>query len=296
MQTSNLLADHLRNFMLGVQQLRNGKLSPYLLSPESLSNALTHVASVLRESFHQKLHFVHPTVDFYYRSARFAYARTPTHLLLTLHIPLTNVNESFDVYTLYQHDLIVHHNWSHVMKLPNIPAGIVVASSRQYYAEVTAAELQLILHSPHEHARVYRRVTRHVCVIAILDDDTMAINHTCHYQVVSKTPSPLVVHVDEHKYALTGIDSYNVTCAARAGVATRVMPGCESCMITIPPACSYFDGNYLVYADGPSQDIVLDQPGGMSRAFGPRHRLNLALLSKFYAGEHLRQIELYNFS
>lgn len=292
--TANLLNNHLRSFMVALQQLRNGKLSPYLVPPLALQAALRHVHQTLETQF-QGLHMVHPHVNFYYRSARFAYARTGKHLLLTLQIPLSKVPDAFDVFAIHQHDLIVSSTSSHAMRLLDIPSAVAIAESRKYYAELSETEMQLLLHSPHEQVHIYRHVTRDNCLMSIFNADHIAVNLSCHYKVVTDSLKPGIVHVQENLYALTAVPKYNLSCLTQFSTLNQSLAGCESCIIKIPSTCTYEDGVSIVPAS------LERDPGDrygqqhMSRAIVPIHQLNLALLSKFFNEERIDQLASHNF-
>ena len=47
LRASELLDEHLASFLIAAQQLRDGKVSPFLLSPEILSEAIANITTIL---------------------------------------------------------------------------------------------------------------------------------------------------------------------------------------------------------------------------------------------------------
>ena len=279
---AELVSDHLMSVLVAVQMLRDGRVSPYLLPPELLQNALAEITGILNDHFGSKLQDVYANPQYYYAHSDYYYARTETHLLLTVLIPLTNHREDLDFYRVHSYPLPLQQNTSHTMVLQSIPEVIAIARSGQWYSTMTLDDLKDVVKNMRpKTGRVFRANSKSECIVAIFTGDAQAIGKSCHYTVLTTTLKPTIWQLQDHLYVLTAIKNYNLTCTNITNqITTENFGGCHSCILTLPQNCEYDDGINHIFAFSVKDETSVP----MARS----HILNLGLLSHFFESDKIQ--------
>ena len=116
--------------------------------------------------------------------------------------------------------------------------------------------------------------------MAIFEDAKHEVDKLCQYSVTVKGLESGIFHIVDSVYLIINIANYSVTCDRNAAVD---YVGCQSCIITIPANCQFFDGRWFTMRS-------LTQTTNASLT-NMKHTTKLELLLKFFDNESISMIQ-----
>lgn len=268
------LTSHQQSFLTSMQLLTASKLPSYLMSSTRLANAISEITGALTDSSFQ---LISKDPIYYYRNALFSYGVVNRQLLINVQFPLTVFQTKFRVYEVEKIQQLVPDHPNAVMKLSNVPSGLVIQNDRSLFYEL--GESELIQAKENKNFEITHRVTKKLnssfCVIALFLDDRSKIKKNCNYQIVLDALTPGLMWISGNKFLISGQKAYTVVCK---GSEKRYQ--CETqCVINLEPGCAL---------DTPSEFIPAIYGNGTSAS--KRYTISASILSHFFEDADMRLI------
>ena len=246
------------NFLSGLNSLAEGNLSPHIVPPQTMSNALRTVKNAISKS-HPGYTINHMDLIFYYTHHLSSYAYTDKHLLVHVQVPFSREESSFTLYKTHSFPipLAAHDPRSQGMsQVTSISDYLAVSPDRSTYFELTQPDLSVcvgtkILICPYDQVMVHR--PQYSCTAALFFRQDDAFTAACSPSVFPDIPVPdNVIPIGRSRYLITtNSPSYSLTCAdqaiqsfpARAYAQVSVPCGCTLTinMLTVSPSLSSCD-------------------------------------------------------
>ena len=221
----------------------HGQLSPILLPPELLKQAIYSIHSELMHQVSTDVNILHSNVvGDHYRSHRFVVARQGSKLLvIALTFPLTSNQYDYTLYQLQSFPVPVpgEHNAAHVTEITNLPYGVAFRSPHahhEYLVFSTKPDLIdnffLYTHQQSEPLRIFS--THHTCVSALLQNNRSLINQLCQFHFRPEYLQPNIIPLTSSTVLVTNMSSLTYDCYRRR----KTVHDCLQCQMTIPCGCS----------------------------------------------------------
>jgi hypothetical protein len=252
-----------------LESLINGKVSPMLIPARALFNVM---ARIRRDVSQEDSTIVFDDPSFYYHKGTFVFAREGEVLYITLQFPMSTFeNMPFDVFEIRSFPMVLPNSDNNVMNIKGLPRGLVIHRDREYFYTLTQVELEDIGVHHHAHPRtIFSKVKKGSCLTAIFYDEGKDVDKFCSYEITTNGLQPVISLIRDSTYFLVNIENYTLQCDDH----TKVVPGCRSCMITLPPRCRLQHNDWMV--------PMTKFDGQETSAIDQTHVLNIPLLMQFF--------------
>ena len=246
------LTNHQQSYITSMQSLANGRLPSYLLSAGRLREILRKISESLD---HSPFSLIHTDTLWYYKHARFVYGHVEKQVFINIELPLTSFRNKFRVYELEKIQQLVPDQKSAKMILSEIPSGLVIQNNREFFYELSDAELiQVKLKEATKiESRVMKKVNSSICVIALFTDNREKIKEHCHYTIILDDLKSGIFWLSGNKFVITAQETYTVKCNDSEKIAI-----CETqCVLFLDPGCSIeTETEYVPAIFGNGTDVV----------------------------------------
>jgi hypothetical protein len=287
--TSNLI-----NLIEAFELLHAGFISPYLITPRMLSDALSWLTvHIRRECSATNAHnVVHADVDHYYKHASFIAQTSASRVYISLKIPLSYYVTLFNLYRLRTFDQPLHNTTDHVIRLHNLPYSVAIRSDgggSPYTTHYFLNEQEFSrVYSITSSSPVHVFLNKMTCALAIFMDNAKEIKRLCDYSILLDLAESSIIVLNANTLLLTHVPNYTVICGVKrqhASVSSRVSTvkhGCVNCIVKHDRHCVIEANGVTVRAmtfqDDPSVDPA------------KRHIFNAPLLNHFVSEEKLQML------
>lgn len=290
---------HLNSFLTALQLMAGGSLPSTLVSAAMITKAMEEIKQAT------EYEYVLKTPLEYYKYGKFTYVRFGDKLILNLELPMVMKQHrlGFTAFEIVIIDLIVPNQPTAVTRLKTDVKALAISYDGKWYMELDNFDfLQLKIPGGQlNYDRVYRRTTPEVCLLAIMDNDAVAIKKTCKYQIILDILKPSIQWLRESEYLLTRMErGYAIHCEENSGLSGGNRNGCEQCIIKVPPQCGIKGQDYNtpyeggIHKEQAEEGIILTN-SNYTRVHDPNkggagHIVNKALVSHFFSEEELALI------
>ena len=120
LEHSNHLNRELKEFKLGIINLVEGKLSPFLIQPEHLRAAFHDIQKLLNRNY-PGFGLAYQDIQNVYSSGNFLFARNNSNLYITIKLPLTYRQKALSLYKLSTIPVPINETSTHAITLLNLP-------------------------------------------------------------------------------------------------------------------------------------------------------------------------------
>ncbi|XP_067650865.1 uncharacterized protein [Haliotis asinina] len=281
-QNAYVVEHQLEELKLGIQDLAKNKLSPLLIDPETLLQTIHHLSSVLSNKY-PKFHLLHTNPNYYYSQAKFIFARTKSHVYISVKFPLSSLGKPFKMYKVISLPLPINSTSTHSTHLLATPPYLAVSSDAQSYVEIDSSTLtscsgdEIALHCPFRIPIV--SINRPSCTLALYHNNKQQIKNLCDFRYVTKPQPPQLISVDSSQVLIYQIPFLTLTCPK----AHRMITGCNFCLIKTPCYCSLSTEELFYPASFGSCSNNTSQISHL-------HPVNLPLLQHFFDDTALASI------
>ena len=133
---STILDKQLTSVTSGIHNLAQGKLSPYLLTPESIKDTLKQIQATIDDKF-SGFRIIHKSPLHYYRSGSFAFTRVHSKLFLTINIPISSMKHSLRLYKVQSYPFPGNTSSTHATQLLDLPQYYAHTQDNQHFTTLT---------------------------------------------------------------------------------------------------------------------------------------------------------------
>ncbi|XP_067654068.1 uncharacterized protein [Haliotis asinina] len=280
-QKANTVEHQLEELKLGILDLDKNKLSPLLISPHILEQTIHHLSSILSNKYPNfRLLQTNPT--YYYSQAKFIFARTKSHVYISVKFPLSSLTQPFQMYSNISLPVPVNKTSAHSTQLLDILPYFAISSDSRYFLSLDSSTVascsgdEFVMHCPFRTALVSS--TKPSCSLALFQNSKSLIKSLCNFRYITKPQPPQLISIDTSKVLVYRIPFLTLHCPTH-----RVIAGCTFCLIVTPCYCSLS-----------TEDLFFPAPFGSCRDSHNQithlHPVNLALLQHFFDDSTLSSI------
>lgn len=266
-----------QNLVNSVENLINGNIPSLLISKKIITEVLSQIQKELLKD-QSNFHIIHADPTWYYRHAKFTFAKYKSQIIISLNIPLSALNSKFTIFKMlcFPMNLPDSSNTSHIMLLTNQEQGLAVSNDLKFYYTLTELQLdKALVANTQQERRIYLPTNDQSCALAIFLNNKTTVDQYCHYVIVMNSLKSSVNHLEKSQFLLFFIKSYTLNCLNKR---TNHI-GCQSCVIELPGNCSFESEKYFIppVLSENTQHVIL-------------HTTNIPLLMKFFNSDSLNSI------
>ena len=259
-----LVHDSINELENGIDNLVQGRLTPNLLSVDSLASVLNNVSSKLMRN---GLRLCFENAKDVYNLHTYEFARSGHDLIIRVLIPYTNLPK-LNVYETHVLSIPVPNKNDWFTTIKGIPPVIIVAPESGIIGEITGIPDGPVIESNRVN---WYRENEKSCLFSIVADDPDWVRTQCNFSTQQGMKQSTVLRLSQNVYVLSNFVDLSLICF-RQKEPTRIM--CNPCLITLGCGCE---------VRSPTSDIVkrscIDQNSTDSKI---EHVINLAMLQHFY--------------
>jgi len=275
-----MLLDNLERLQAGVEGLIQGFLSPALVPPNEIEHSLYLVGNMIRR-YRADLRILRNGATFYYGQHHFVASRHEDHLVVNLHIPLTDVPISLPLYQVHILPVPVP-GAAHATVLHNVPPFFAYHAAYPFHLRF---DERPNLHASnmiylHEHGGKMQTNENLACILAILNDRQSDVKRFCQFTLLTHFVRPDIFVIDESHIVLTNISNVTLRCYAKA---PKVVNCQMMCKLSLPCRCSLHSS--VAYMPQHFSNCI-----SFRREPQMLHAVNLALLQQFFSESKLDEV------
>jgi len=279
-----ILRNHLSEFQTGLEMLASGLLSPALIPPRDIFQALRAIEDIIRTvhtSEGMNLRILRHKVGHYYRMHDFMTIRQYDNILIQLPVRLGILPVHLNLYEVHVTPMITPGSEKHITILDQVPKYLAYNPQSEYFLEmdkipeISSSNLIFLEHT-HE---ILKSSEQQSCLLAIIHNNKSQIAHLCKYTVVTNAVTSDIFVLDRRHVLLTQVSNATVNCRGRL---SHNITCAATCRIALSCGCSLVTDTAFIppRLEGciPSFDKVR-----------PVHSVNLAFLSQFFKESELSE-------
>ena len=268
-----------QDFLNGLEQLRNGKLSHLLISPGTIKRALQDIKDLLATN-NLPYSVVYSDVGFYYDSLITSYSYTRTHVYIHISVPVANIPAQYALYDISVMPVPLQTNGNSsgtgYTVIQNMPHVLALNERDGCFMELS--ETQLAKCSGRHTLTCNEVFPRRLldsqsCASALLFNDIHMITSLCSFNIFPQRSVPTqFLQVNTSSFLVsTEHKSYQLSCMDQS---VRTVSGCSFCVLRVPCRCTLHVGPYALAASSSacndSKPLVVKE-----------HTINYAVLAHF---------------
>jgi hypothetical protein len=266
--------DHLNEFTHAIHALRNGHLSPALISYRDMSDALDQAEQYLRAQC-STCQLISKDPAFFFGETDFSVTRYAQSLLVLVKIPFATNAVRFSVYHIHSWPVPVTADTRHVTRLQRLATAIAVPNPPygEYYVyptvrpEIAAHTLLNI-----DNALGFS-IKQWTCERALLEYQTDRITSLCQVYVYPNQLEPTVIRLNQSHVVLANTSHVRLTCANKS---QETVPACGYCLLVLPCRCALTADQFTVASR--FAGCIENDTQSAVKYFG----INMAVLTKFF--------------
>ena len=281
---TNILRGRLNRLGQAVQSLVQGRVTPHLISKQTLSHVLHTIKLRMRKHYSQ-FYLTHLDPSFYYSHGKFVYARNHSSLYVTLKFPLSSLRLPLNLYKVISLPVPVHHNSTtskHATQLLSLPDYFAITPHHDHFLPLSATDL---INCQHDSVMLcdinlaLSPITVPDCTMALFSNNGRQIHQLCNFRFTQNLLQPNIIELSATTALVYNSKNLVLDCVEEK----KIIPGCAFCIVNIPCRCSlstdslYFSPR-LVSCYNSSTTVTVVHP------------VNLALLQQFFDDSKLDSI------
>ncbi len=272
-----------RQFMEGVYNLLQGKLSPNLVPPEIIQHTVSEINTKLQNKF-PGFSVTHSHPSLYYDTVQMVYARHQNSLYVTIGIPVSFESTTFELFQVETFPIALNHSTNHASLLIDIPPYFAYSKHFDVFIELTEPQLSRCQGENPKQCPVMpaqRSATKYPsCVSAIYLQNVQLIKSLCDFKLIPQGLQSQVQEIEPGLLLMSNIQSVTYVCSGKLGKTTK---GCRFCVIHIPCQCAVHADNFVI----PARLNNCNKTNIESVTH--LHPLNLGWLQQFFSSDLLSQ-------
>ena len=222
----------------------NGHLSPHLINPKELARILDDTKITISASF-PEFHLTYNDLDYYYRDNCIFVTRTSRSIWVTIKLPLTSVDNMFNLYKIHSMNVPVHNETSLSSKINNVPNYIALNLNSQTFIEIKEKPEDCIKNNHICRApSAYLDFNSESCALAIFLNEQNSIKEHCQFQINNEKLTSQVLEIDPERGAYLLINISKIHKATDNKLSVR--DGCMFCIYSLPCDTSVLFDNFII--------------------------------------------------
>ena len=139
-EKSRKLETRFQELIQGVYELVEGKLSPRLIPPQTLSNCITDIQNILNNNY-QDFHLIHKDPKDIYKKVHTFFTRNDTKLYISVKFPISPFAEPLTMFNILSFAVPLNETSNQATHLVGLPEILAVTSDLTYYSTLEKQEL-----------------------------------------------------------------------------------------------------------------------------------------------------------
>lgn len=279
-EKSRKLETRFQELIQGVYELVEGKLSPHLVSPTTLSNSIKDIQSIINNKF-QGFHLILTDPKDIYKKAHTFYTRNGTKLFISVKFPMSPFAEPLTMFKILTFPVPINETSNHATHLVDLPEILAVTSNLAYYTTLNAQDLikcsrtKIVTCS---FTQVLKPFTYNSCELALFKNDKTLIKSLCNFRVSLDHVQPQVKEISDSAILVYKTKILEFDCQS----GRKTVTGCDFCILSRQCKCAIS-----------TSDMYL--PPRLSKCHEDTtskvHPVNLALLQQFFNDTSLKNVD-----
>lgn len=278
-QKSRQLEALFNEFLEGIYQLVEGKLSPHLINTETMISTLNEIQEILNRKY-PGFHLVYKDPTHIYHFVDTIFARKGLKLYVSVKFPISPFVKPLSLFKVISFPVPVNDTSDHATQLLNLPTYFAISHDLQYYTTLESQELNACKYNKMiqcKFNRILTPVVQKSCVLSLFKNDKDLIKEQCNFRFLLNHISSGVVLLSQTSILVYKIDVLEFDCKS----GKKMVEGCKFCTLNVPCECSVSTG----YSFLPAR--LTDCHNDTSEKL---HPVNLALLQQFFNDSSLNNI------
>lgn len=269
--TYNVILNNFQNLQNGFITLRQGHLSPLLISNKDFMSVINMIKYVIRSN-NPQFQLLHSDPSYYYNFANFAFHRSNYALLITVQFPISSVQQPFTLFEIIHYPLPLHKNSNHTTTIPNLPKYIAISGDKF----VSLPQEALADCNHHKNfidctANLpLQNKTNPDCSMALLDSNKQSVKQSCDFVLSPNSLTPAFRQLNQTTFLAIASASIHLQCKEKK----HILPPCTFCLVQIPCNCNIQTDHYVL----PQRISDCQSQVSITTA----HPVNLILLQHFF--------------
>ncbi|XP_062603682.1 uncharacterized protein LOC134265486, partial [Saccostrea cucullata] len=267
-----------------VENLLEGKISPFLIPKHILSKVISNIRHKLRKSY-QKFYLVQLDASFYYSGGKFLFARHNNNLFITVKFPISSQRLPLNLYKVISLPVPTSENVTSKMQatqLLSLSDYFAITPHHDYFLSLNSKELTDCVHGTS--ILCYSNwaqspITVPDCTMALFANDVRKIKELCNFRYLQNLLKSNILELSPTSVLLYNTPTVILDCPKEK----KVLKGCAFCVVHIPCRCS-LSTETLFFAPR------LVNCYKSSSNFSVIHPVNLALLQEFFDESKLSHV------
>lgn len=278
-----LLETFLTNLRASLSDLAEGKLSPWIISPELLINTTTEIQTILDQD---KLGYKIVTTDpaYYYKFAKFTMMRNTSVLYLSVQFPLATYKNSFSTYKVLSFPVPINNSQNHASQLLDLHDYLLLSTDNQFYATIsdkTMSQCQRTEKVVHcfQKPNLFSINTTENCLLNLFQGNPTLIKEACDFRFLTNKLKPHLIQISDTELLVYQTPSLTMQCQSKLSE----LDGCNFCILNIPCHCTVLTETNKFLPHVASCDSTMQNVTTL-------HPVNLALLQHFFSEDTIATI------
>ena len=231
---------YLNSYLTAVYQLHDNHLPSFFVTAKMLKSL---IRSINKNNSRFKVVHIHPV--YYYMHGHFVFYKLKKHLMVTLDIPLTNFETSFNIFEITKFEQIVpNHENSSTMLLDTTEAIAIQQNQHLFYLldKFDLHELHITGGLKSQH-RILRKFSSKICIVAIFLDEISSVKEHCKFEITVNKVQSQLIPVTATQFIANNIGQYELLCVNH----TKLIKTCPTqCVISVPLNCDLSNNDYQI--------------------------------------------------
>lgn len=271
-QTTNNLVTALEEFKIGIHDLVNGRLSPFLLPEHVVGDTLSDIQTILSTKFIE-FQLSITNVKNVYSSCPFLYARNGTKLYITIKLPVSYYAKPLQSFEVLSFPVPINETAEHATQLLDLPEYFLITHERQHYASLSSKDLSACTGTNTKFCSKnvqLRPVTRISCVLALFTNEKDKVKSVCDFRLVQNIVQPKIIEISPSVLLIYRSPMLSMECLHKQ----KMVKGCDFCIFHLPCKCSLLTNDFFI---APRLGSCHENDRNLTIV----HPVNLALLQHF---------------
>jgi hypothetical protein len=282
--TKFVIQKFLDDTLIGIHDLLNNQLSPYLVPATSLLKTLQNISQELQQHY-PLFHISNTHPAYYYRAHSVIYNRHNNSLFISIRIPLTSSSPLFDIYQIITFPIPINHTSDHATIIKDLPHYLAISSDHTKFLEFSLSYLQSCVGTRVLHCPMFlpeKLVENPSCAVALFLNDKSLIQNVCIFHFIEHGIFLFGLEISPGNILLSNVSTIVMSCPAKP---LETKTGCTMCTVILPCHCTMQADTLHIpprlgkCSHNNSQSITKSFP------------INLAFLHSFFSADQLAIIQ-----
>lgn len=273
----------LTNLRASLSDLAEGKLSPWIITPNVLNNTIMEIQTMLdQDNLGYKIVTADPA--YYYKFAKFTMMRNNSVLYLSVKFPLATYERSFSAYKVLSFPVPINNSQNHASQLLDLQDYLLLSNDQQFYATISdktmsqCQQTEKVVHC-FQKPNLFSVNTTENCLVNLFQGNPTLIKAPCDFRFLTNKLKPQLIQISDTELLVYQTPSITMQCQSELSE----LNGCNFYILNIPCHCTIITETnkflpHVASCHSTSQNVTT------------LHPVNLALLQHFFSEDTIATI------